>query len=519
VATPTFTLLGTGGLTDGVLDNADSGTNWTDIASTDPDISVEGAGAVSGIFRADGEQGYAQLSSAPADGTDKIVRGWIFTNNIAYMGDVSTSTGDPYKLLMWDGSSEELKPIFGADTYPGGWYNIIWDVNDFTTLNSSLIRRWGVEAGHAISAKNAINTWMDCFRYLDGYEMTGGSTSDPVTFADIAGVDNAAAYGVVSEVNTVFFGTGTVVFGATSTGSCVFDCDGEILVFTEQEIPAGLYSIGAVNAGTEVVMKNSVLRSGGLADNTRFTVNWGASGVDVEFFDNLVVRASTVTLYSAQVATGNTFDDCGQVLANGANVSGGTIKNYEGASDTAALIWDTGVSPSGKLDDMSFTKGAAATHAIEFTTAASTSLSLNDIAFVGYSTATGSTFATFYFTSTSTGDEYTVNLQGVTGPTSYRSLGAQVTVQQTVTYTIRVSPATSGVEIVVVSTDEATVYFRSTTPSTGVVSYPYNYTGDVSRKVQIVSVPYDNQTIAVTLGSLDAALPVALQDDSVYYNP
>jgi hypothetical protein len=51
------------------------------------------------------------------------------------------------------------------------------------------------------------------------------------------------------------------------------------------------------------------------------------------------------------------------------------------------------------------------------------------------------------------------------------------------------------------------------------VSYPYNYTGDVSRKVQIVSVPYDNQTIAVTLGSLDAALPVALQDDSVYYNP
>ena len=207
------------------------------------------------------------------------------------------------------------------------------------------------------------------------------------------------------------------------------------------------------------------------------------------------------------------------MLANGANVSGGTIKNYEGASDTAALIWDTGVSPSGKLDDMSFTKGVAATHAIEFTTAASTSLSLNDIAFVGYSTATGSTFATFYFTSTSTGDEYTVNLQGVTGPTSYRSLGAQVTVQQTVTYTIRVSPATSGVEVVVVSTDEATVYFRSTTPSTGVVSYPYNYTGDVSRKVQIVSVPYDNQTIAVTLGSLDAALPVALQDDSVYYNP
>ena len=158
-------------------------------------------------------------------------------------------------------------------------------------------------------------------------------------------------------------------------------------------------------------------------------------------------------------------------------------------------------------------------HAIEFTTAASTSLSLTGITFSGYSTANNSTFSTFYFTSTSTGDTYTVNLQDVTGPTSYRTLGANVTVQQTVTYTVRVNPATSGVEIVIVSTDEATVYFRSTTPSSGVVSYPYNYTVDVDRKVQVVSVDYDNQTIAVTLGSANAELPVALQDDSVYFNP
>ena len=234
---------------------------------------------------------------------------------------------------------------------------------------------------------------------------------------------------------------------------------------------------------------------------------------------NFIVRASTVTLYSAMVATGNTFDNCGQIVAAGANLSGSFVKNYEGAADTAALLWDTGVSPSGKLDDMSFTKGVAATHAIEFTTAASTSLSLKDIAFLGYSTANNNTASTFYFTSTSTGDTYTVNLQGVTGPTSYKSLGANVTVQQTVTYTVGVTPATSGVEIVIVSTDEATVYFRSTTTSTGSVSYPYNYTGDVARKVQVVSVPYDNQTIPVTLGSVNAQLPVALQADSVYYNP
>jgi len=295
--------------------------------------------------------------------------------------------------------------------------------------------------------------------------------------------------------------------------------DGQILVYTEQMVPAGLYEISAINSGTEVDIRNSVIRSGGLADNTRFEMNWGSSGIAVNLTDNLIVRASTVTLYNAQVATGNTFDNCGQILAAGANVSNGVVKNYATASGTAALVWDTSVSPSGKLNDMTFTKGTAAVHAIEFTTAASTSLSLTGITFSGYSTANNSTFSTFYFTSTSTGDTYTVNLQDVTGPTSYRTLGANVTVQQTVTYTVRVNPATSGVEIVIVSTDEATVYFRSTTPSSGVVSYPYNYTVDVDRKVQVVSVDYDNQTIAVTLGSANAELPVALQDDSVYFNP
>lgn len=520
MATPTFTLLGTGGLTDGVIDDADAGTDWTDINSTDPDIFVEGAGSVSGIFRADGEQGYVQKSSAPADGTGLIFRGWILTNNIAYMGDISTAgSSNPYYLLMWDGSSEELKPLFGADTYPGGWYNIIWEVDDFTALNSSLIRRWGVEAGHDANAKNVTNTWFDVFRYLSGYEMTGGSTADPVTMTEVASLDATSAYYVVREEDSVFFATGTVVLGASSTKSCVFEMDGEVLVYTEQMVPSGLYGLSAVNAGTEVVVANSVLRSGGSSDNTRFGINWGGTGIDVEMTANFVVRASTITLYSAMVATGNTFDNCGQILAAGANLSGSFVKNYEGAADTAALVWDTGVAPSGKLDDMSFTKGTAATHAIEFTTAASTSLSLNDIAFSGYSTATNNNASTFYFTSTSTGDTYTVNLQGVTGPTSYKSLGANVTVQQTVTYTVGVTPATSGIEIVIVSTDEATVYFRSTTTSTGSVSYPYNYTVDVNRKVQVVSVPYDNQTIQVTLGSVNAQLPVALQTDSVYYNP
>jgi hypothetical protein len=93
------------------------------------------------------------------------------------------------------------------------------------------VRRWGVEAGHATNAKNVTNTWMDVIRYLDGYPMVGGTSGDKVRLADIAAVDITSAYGVCTNVNDVFFATGTLQLGTGAT-THYFEASGEVLYFS-----------------------------------------------------------------------------------------------------------------------------------------------------------------------------------------------------------------------------------------------------------------------------------------------
>ena len=84
------------------LDDADNNTGWNDLTTADTDIKVEGTGSMSGIFRADGEQGYYDHGSVPATAVGKVWRGWIFTNNIAYMGAMGSNA---YTLFCYDSSS------------------------------------------------------------------------------------------------------------------------------------------------------------------------------------------------------------------------------------------------------------------------------------------------------------------------------------------------------------------------------------------------------------------------------
>lgn len=505
MAAPTLTLLN-----HQLLTTADTSTGWTDLTTADADIKVEGANAMSGIFRADGEQGYYDSGTAPVSGSGKTFRGWILTNNLPYMG---TLAGDPYKLLMFDGTTTELKALFGSDTYEGGWFNIVWSVDQFTTLTLANIRRWGVESGHATNAKNVINTWMDVMRYLDGYSMVGGTSGDKVTLATIATADKTNAYGVLTAINGVYFCTGAVQFGTGAT-THYFEADGQVWVFIDKPVSDTLYRIAGVGSGTNIVIQNSVLRAVTNATRNRFDLDFDDANLASLVFNTNLVRYAGASFWKAgQDVRFNTFDDCGQITHGGCDMRGTVVKNYEGTANTSALIYNVAADPDGELDGMEFTKGTAATHAIEFGTTSPLTMTLRGVKFSGYNAANNQNDSAIHVKRTT--GTVTINIADGGDVPSYRTDGATVVVQATVTYTV--SGMVTNSELTIVRTSDGTVLYH--VENTGTTEQ-YSHGGTtVAVDVLVFHVDYKPVAVADTLGSSDQTLLVQQQDDRVYYNP
>jgi hypothetical protein len=490
MATPTLGLLN-----HTELDDADDNTGWSDLTTADTDIKKEGTGSMSGIFRADAEQGYYDHGSAPVTAVGKVWRGWIFTNNVAYMGAMGANA---YTIFVYDSSSESNHiDLFGSDTYPGGWFYWWQDMDDFTGVTLANVDRWGVQAGHDSNAKNVVNTWMDVMRYLDGYYITGGTSGDKVGIADVYTADKGTTtlygYGIIQEFGGVYFMTGELQIGNGAT-TTYFEMDGDVLVCLDTPgdctITAGLYDLNAQGSGCNCTIKNSVLRGPGAGASTRIYLDFSDANATVVFTDNLVSDAGTIQFHSGMDAKGNIFDDCGQITHGGADMDECVVKNYEGTADTSALIYNVNADPDGEMDNMSFTKGTAATHAIEFGTTSPLSMTLRGVVFSGYTNTIGSSSAPLHIKRTS--GTVTISLVGGSGVTSdgYKSDGATVVIQQTITLSVhaededgndvplanvRIENASTGAEISAGTTDGDGDYIDST----------YNYGGDVAVSIVV----------------------------------
>ena len=443
MATPTLGLLN-----HTELDDADNNTGWNDLTTADTDIKVEGTGSMSGIFRADNEQGYYDHGSVPVTAVGKVWRGWINTNNLPYMGAMGSNA---YTIFCYDSSTESNHiDLFGSDTYPGGWFYWWQDMDDFTTVTLANVDRWGVQSGHDSNAKNVVNTWMDVMRYLDGYYITGGTTGDRVGIADVFTADKGTTtlygYGIVQEFGGAYFQTGELQIGNGATTTW-FEMDGDVLICRDTvgdcTISAGLYTISTNGTGCNAFIKNSVLRGAGSGATTRLYLDFSDTNpANDEFTDNLVSDGGTVQFHSGQTATGNIFDDCGQITHAGADMDDCTVKNYEGTAGTAALVYNVAADPDGEMDGMTFEKGTATTHAIEFGSSTPSSVTLRNQTYVGYNGSNGQNDSTFY---NNTGGALTINLDGASGNATYRNgSGASTTIaSDPVTTTITAKDAVS----------------------------------------------------------------------------
>lgn len=511
MAAPTFTLTN-----HTLLTTADSSTGWSNLTTAEADIKVEGTNSMSGITRSDGELSYYDSGGAPVTAVGKTWRGWVNTTNIAYM---DTEASDPYKLYIYDSSTSETKTLFGSDTYPGGWVNFVYDMDAFTTVTLANVDRWGIEAGHASNAKNVINMWMDVMRYLDGYSMTGGTSGDEVTLASISTLDKTSAYGVVSVsalATNVFFATGKVQFGTGAT-THYFEMDGDILTFVDLNIATGLYELIGVGAGTNVVIKNSLIQSAGTTDVTRFVMDWNDTNLaSFLMTDNSIIRASTILFKSGQTVTDNTFTDCGQITHAGADTSGCAVIGYEGTAGTAAVVYDVAADPGSKTSDMSFTMGTALTHAFELKPNTPSSITLDGWTVSGYSTSNGVNNSVIYNNS---GKAITVNVSGNTGVISYRNgTSASTIVQNTVNTTIKDVP--SGAEWRLYEKDATAGIIGSTeldgaeSHTGGDITYADNYSSDTDAALQVLADGYIEYLRYFILGSAPQTINVILTPET-----
>ena len=430
------------------INTAESTTNWTTFDTLDSDIKKEGNNGITGTFRSDLTAGHYDNGSAPATAASKHIRMWVNTTNVPYM---ETATNGGYEFYMYDGSTTEYYTIFSSDDYYGGWFNMVIDCDLFTTLTLANVQRWGIRVNHTTSAKNIDNMWVDYIRYLDGYYITGGTSGDKVRLADVATADRGTTtlygYGIVDEVEEVYLAYGTVQLGNGAT-TTYFEMDGEVLVFTDQPVADGLYAINGNGSGADILITGSTIKSAGTADATRFDFDMSTGSPNsVTVTDNVFQRGGVFTFASGQTATGNSFSDCQQITPAGADLTGSSIAEYEGTSDTGALIYNVSADPDGELDDMSFTKGTASTHAIQFGTSSATTMTLRGIAFSGYNVSDGQTDSTLYFADKGTDTTWTVNLIGCSGDISYKKARAGDTVNlviDPVTLQITVKDASTG---------------------------------------------------------------------------
>lgn len=518
MATPTLTNPPT------TISNCDLTTGWTISGSAptqDTEFKKEGSASNSGILRND--LATAVFTGAGISMANQHVRCWINFTATAFL-DVEANSG--MEFYMTDGSNTAYWVVFGSNTYLGGWKNVIVDFEGTPssgTKPTGNVTSWGFRFNRTAAPRQSINTWVDALRYGDGYIITGGTSGDRITLDNVYTVDAASSYAVVDRYEGIYLASGKLTLGNGATTTYI-NWANSVLLFVAAKVHAGLYGIVGQGSGCTVTITASVLQAAGLLDNQRFIVDMDdANLAALTFTNNFLTRASTIYFKAGQTCTGNTFDNCGQITAGGANLSGSIVKNYEGTADTAAVVWNVNTDPDTYLGSSQFIKGTAATHAIQLGTSSPTTVTVRGITFTGYNASNGQNDSTILVSRTT--GSVTINVVGCSGNVSYKSAGATVNlILNPVTFTVAGMVPHSEVRIY----QHGTTTELAGTEDIGVgSSFGYAYTYSPNVYVDLVVMAPSNSSPSYLyyryenylLTSADASFTVQQQIDRQYSNP
>ena len=217
MATPTFSSTPT------IIDSAESISNWGgDSFALESDIKIAGSTSVCCAITSTGAND-VYVSGSWDFSSDVHLRLWVNTTLTPYV-DIQSNNG--IQIFLYDGSNTAYWTVGGSDTYFGGWKQFVVYTGNSPTSGSvtkSSITRIGMRFNNASRPKNIVNTWLDQWTYGSGYTITGGTSGDELTWGDIAALDSVSAYGIVSEVDGVYFLAGDIYIGNGATTTYLID--------------------------------------------------------------------------------------------------------------------------------------------------------------------------------------------------------------------------------------------------------------------------------------------------------
>lgn len=479
--TPGFTLLSA----------CDATTGWSGTNTVDSEFYKQGTAALSGILRTVGLNTRQFTWSGNLSNTH--LRLWFA---YAAPGAIATKANGGIRLHVVTNTGTMYWYLGGSDTYGGGWTMLTVDTSrspDSGSGNLANVTAVGFSLQLVSAPRNATNTWWDYLVYGNGMTITGGTSGDPITLADIYAADNSAGYGAVQRLNSVYFAsTNLVVGGAANT---YFEDDNQILVFEDQPVNADLYKIEPQGSGTtSFKLRNSVIKSA--STSTRFDLLLDNANLNtLEFSGNTIANADQVYFKNGQTAEGSVFQGCTRIQTNGAAFTSNTVRGSL-ASDGALLWHDTGISNCDFIGN---------NRAIEITTSGTKD-------FVGISFASN----TFDINNTS-GSAVTVNVSGGGTASGVTSTGSSVTVQSAATLTL--TGIVDGSEVRIYAAGTTTELYGIESKSAG-VDPAYSYTSAQPVDIVVHSIAYQYWRLNnYSLPSSDATLPVSQVFDRNYNNP
>lgn len=532
-----------------VFNDGDSVTGWTaslktpQLYTSDPNpvelsgcIGLQVSTSTSGMW-------YTAGTSIDLSGGD-LVYVWVLANGI-----MDTTAAGGIQLLLGDGTNRIGFHLAGSDKaafrHNNGsvaWQCLVLDTGNLPGTTTAIAGTLGSLNLAAITQIGAVfktlaksvggteNCFIDIIRYgNDGLIITGGDSGTPITFEEIADDDvldtSGKAYGIFRIIGAgVYSCQGKLSFGEPTGSADTYFQDGNAtLVFEDRGLQNDKYKFivtASTTATTEFYLGSAVTTGsdetkngvGGAvievpsAASAEFLASGDLNGFGL-FATTLVgftegIEFSSTTSGSEYQIYGSSFRGNGQVIPAHAEIRNSDFRAY--SSSSAAMLWSSGVD----VKYSSFEQNTDVTlnpAGIEHDT-------------VGEFTYDGLLFSGNDFDIlNSTSGHVGVTASLGSNPTSFTNTGGGSTsILNAVTYTVTDLETDSRVVWIRNSDDTE---LANVAESGGIASYTYNYTGDTSVDIQILSLGFRNKIITAVLGDEDASLPASQNTDRVYFNP
>ena len=434
-----WTAIGTGGA--GLQQETDYFIQGTNCASKDA-----WGGAIKGmICNIAGEGGSTPLV-VPTDGAVMYWMTHLTPNSL------NTKAGGGIQGIIGSSASDyQHYYIAGSDTEIfGGWVLAAYDPNEPVSQanTGSPSTSWAYVGGLADLPTGGPSKGspfgIDAIRAGRGSLIcTLGDSGNPANFANANywSTDINRRLGLLSFQKSVYQNSGRFAFGNSSVSTYFSDSNKTIVIREHDKVSDNFNTVEIVNASTYVDLTNITFIAATPLGNqnpgrwiTTDNAQVNLSGCSFNNMGNFDLLANTIV-------TGTTWNNCKYITAANSTITDSTINSPLIAGNTSVLIWDVPIDPSGKIENVTFTKSSNSHHAIELGTTSPLTVSFTGLTSTGFNASDSQSDSFFHVKRTS--GTVTINVIEGTGNFSYLSAGATVNiVQDPVTSQVTVTTTT-----------------------------------------------------------------------------